>query len=60
MIKLIASAVFLLFLLSCIPAWITHVIYTISNELYILLAIGAIIPPVGVVHGFMIWFGHGL
>lgn len=40
-----------------IAAWVTHVVYTITAGAYILLAIGTIIAPVGVIHGIMIWFG---
>lgn len=46
-----------LFIISAIPAWITHVIVTILNEEWILLVVGALVPPVGVVHGWGIWFG---
>lgn len=52
--------VFLTLILCLIPAWITHVIYTISHELWVLLVVGALVPPVGIVHGFMVWFGLGV
>jgi len=42
---------------SMLPAWITHVIVTIQAEQWILLVVGAIVWPVGVVHGWGIWFG---
>jgi hypothetical protein len=38
-------------------AWVTHVIATIQAGSYILLAVGAFIAPIGVIHGIMIWFG---
>lgn len=44
-------------IISCIPAWITHVITTIQNEQWVLLVVGAIVAPVGIVHGWGIWLG---
>ena len=44
-------------IISCLPAWITHVITTIQNEQWILLVVGALVWPVGVVHGWGLWFG---
>lgn len=54
--------------LSTIPAWLTHVVGTLIAiadgkgnalaEVGVLL-VGALIPPVGVIHGWMMWFGVG-
>ena len=52
---------------TCIAAWATHIIWIIaslSSDAWTwghiaLGAFGAFMPPVGVVHGFMIWFGAG-
>lgn len=38
-------------------AWLEHVITTIQNHDYILLIIGAFIPPIGVIHGIGLWLG---
>lgn len=38
-------------------AWVTHVIVTIKAAEWIFLAIGAIVAPVGVIHGIGVWFG---
>ena len=38
-------------------AWITHVVVCIQNPAWALLVIGALIFPIGVIHGFMIWLG---
>ena len=46
----------ILILLS-LPAWITHVIVCISDERWIFLLAGAICAPVGVIHGWGVWFG---
>lgn len=45
-------------ILSAIPAWITHVVFCITAQAWILLVIGGVIPPIGIIHGYMIWFGH--
>lgn len=47
-------------LLVMIPAWITHVVYSISHELWVVLVVGAFVPPVGIIHGIMVWFGAGM
>lgn len=44
-------------ILAAIPAWITHVIVTIQTEQWVLLVIGALVAPVGIIHGFGIWLG---
>lgn len=43
--------------LSSVAAIITHIIECINQASYILLAIGVLIPPVGLVHGVAVWFG---
>jgi len=48
--------IFLMPLLS-IAAWITHVIVCIQTQAYLLLIAGGIVFPVGMIHGFGVWFG---
>lgn len=43
--------------LSTIPAWVTHVIVCINSEKWIFLLAGAIFAPIGVIHGWGVWFG---
>ncbi len=43
--------------IAAIPAWLTHVIVTIQSEEWVFLLAGAIFAPIGVIHGFGIWFG---
>lgn len=38
-------------------SWITHVVTCIKTSSWVLLVVGAIVAPIGVVHGFMIWLG---
>lgn len=43
--------------LTCLAAWVTHVIVTIQASQWIFLLAGAIFAPIGVVHGIGVWFG---
>lgn len=50
-----------------VAAWVTHVVACIGaitgDEVVggvLMLLLGVVIPPLGVIHGFMIWFGAGL
>lgn len=63
-----AGLAILAFAVSCFGAWITHLVWVIGKLAsdqgvtvgqVALGVIGAFMPPVGVVHGFMIWFGAG-
>lgn len=38
-------------------AWLTHVIYCIADKEWGFLIAGAIAFPIGIIHGFGIWFG---
>ncbi|WP_312405277.1 hypothetical protein [Rhizobium sp.] len=40
-----------------VAAWVTHVIACIKAGAWILLALGCIVAPVGVIHGFGLWLG---
>jgi len=60
------SGTFLVIGLSALAGWLTHIAVAISALVGdgpvalgygILLAVGAFMPPVGVVHGWGIWFG---
>jgi hypothetical protein len=44
-------------ILLTLGSWGLHVVYTIQHEAYLLLIAGAIMPPVGIVHGWMIMLG---
>lgn len=65
---LAALAFFVLIILTPLAAWVTHIFWIISTLAssagatvgqMVLGGIGAFMPPVGVVHGIMIWFGIG-
>lgn len=44
-------------LLSAAAAWVTHVVICIKSASWAFLVLGAIIPPIGVIHGYGTWFG---
>jgi len=45
------------FYFTMIAAWITHIIVCIKTGAWMLMFMGAIIFPVGIVHGIGSWFG---
>lgn len=55
--ELLAAVMPLILVLTFIAAWITHVVVCIGTSSWVLLAIGALVFPVGIVHGFAVWFG---
>ena len=42
---------------SCFAAWITHVVVCLSAAKWGFLIAGAIMFPIGIIHGFGLWFG---
>lgn len=54
--------------MAAILAWLTHIVWSIrilvsdvspTMGKVAMAVIGAIVPPVGVLHGFLIWLGLG-
>ena len=43
--------------LSCLAAWLTHVVVCLSTAAWGFLIAGAIFFPIGMIHGFGIWLG---
>lgn len=43
--------------LATVPAWLTHIYVCFTTEAWGFLIAGAIFAPIGVIHGFGIWFG---
>jgi len=65
----VTAAAVIFLVVAAVAAWITHVVWIISTLAsdfgatggqMILGMIGAFMPPVGAIHGAMIWFGAGL
>lgn len=44
-------------ILTIAAAWVTHVVVCIKASAWILLIVGSIVAPVGVVHGIGVWLG---
>ena len=40
-----------------VAGWITHIAHCIRTEEWLLLIAGAIMAPLGVIHGWGLWFG---
>jgi len=40
-----------------IAAWLTHIVTCLANGFWGFLIAGAIFFPIGIIHGFMIWWG---
>ena len=41
---------------ACFAAWLTHVFTCFSQSLWGFLLAGAIMFPIGILHGFYLWF----
>ena len=46
-----------IFIITSFLAWLQHVITCIVNETWVLLVVGALAFPIGVIHGWMLWLG---
>ncbi len=42
--------------LSCLAAWLTHIFFCFGNAAWGFLLAGAIFFPIGILHGFYLWF----
>jgi len=40
-----------------VGAWITSIMRSADTESFVMLAVACILPPIGVVHGWLIWLG---
>jgi hypothetical protein len=59
---------YLAFCLVCAAGWVRHVVWTIGKLAsdqgatagqMVLGAVGTFMPPIGVLHGFIIWYRNG-
>lgn len=44
-------------LVAMVGAWFTHVIASLMAGKYLLLLVGVIFFPIGIIHGVGVWFG---
>jgi hypothetical protein len=54
---LVSILAFIAMFITMFAAWITHVIVTIGAGAWGLLIAGAIVFPIGIIHGVGLWFG---
>lgn len=48
---------FVFIALTFFAGWVTHIVNCIQNEAWILLVAGALMAPIGAIHGIGLWFG---
>ena len=41
--------------IACFIAWLTHIFYCFAHAMWGLIA-GALFFPIGILHGFFVWF----
>ena len=46
--------------IACFVAWLTHIFTCFSHAMWGFLVAGAIFFPIGVLHGFYLWFSYGV
>jgi len=51
------AVLFVVFIVAPISAWVTHIIISIKTASWVLLVVGSVVFPVGIVHGAAVWFG---
>ena len=47
----------IVFYLACIAGWLTHLWVCFTEQLWLFLVAGAVIFPIGIIHGIGTWFG---
>jgi hypothetical protein len=51
------SFAYIVFLLTAVASWVTHIVTCINQAAWLFLIAGAILPPIGIIHGYGVWFG---
>jgi hypothetical protein len=51
------AALYIGAILTSLAAWVTHIVVCIKSASYLFLIAGAILPPIGVIHGWGVWLG---
>lgn len=44
-------------MVALVAAWLTHIVVCLSEEAWGILIAGAIMFPIGIIHGIGLWFG---
>lgn len=55
--SLAGIVIMLVILAATAGAYVQHFITTVANEQWVLMVLGAIIPLVGMLHGWLLWLG---
>lgn len=45
-----------IFVIGLVSAWLTHIFYCFGAAAWGFLVAGAIMPPIGIIHGIYLWF----
>ena len=48
---------FFTMILAPFAGWVNHIIYCFEKHEYLLLLVGAVMAPIGSIHGIGLWFG---
>lgn len=44
------------FFIACLAAWLTHIFTCFGHAMWGFLVAGALFFPIGILHGFFLWF----
>ena len=51
-----STAILLVIFLACVAGWLTHIFTCFAQGLWGFLIAGALAFPIGILHGWYIWF----
>jgi hypothetical protein len=54
------AVIFSLLVVSIVLAWVTHVVVCLKAGALAFLFVGTLFAPIGVIHGYMTWFGYSI
>lgn len=57
MYALLGLFLFVGVMLATVGAYIQHFVTSINEEMWVLLVLGAVIFPLGMLHGWLVWLG---
>ena len=52
---IIKLSIFVAVFLATAGAYVQHFIASVQQEQWVLMVLGAIVPPVGMLHGWLVW-----
>jgi len=51
------SLAYVAILVTAFASWVTHIVSCINSASWLFLIAGAILPPIGIIHGYGVWLG---